>query len=149
MIVGGFVTPATPVLVPEVGRGRERSAVRTVAALRRAARLLRSLTPDALVVMVPGSEPVPVVRAPASGTLQRAFGSLDAPELDRVDPVDGDLAAVLAESTGGLIRSDSDSERWPEAALATLYFLVGQASLPSVCVEIPAADLAKIGRAHV
>ena len=139
MIVGGFVTPATPVLVPEVGRGRERSAVKTVTALRRAARMLRSLAPDALVVIVAGPEPVPIVGIPATGTLRRGFGSLDVPELERADPIDPALAAALADLTRGSIRSDSG--QWPEAALAALYFLAGQTTVPSVCLQLPSGDL--------
>jgi hypothetical protein len=142
MIVGGFFTPATPVLVPEVGRGRERLAVQTVAALRRAGRLLRGLDPEALLVVVAGDRPVPLVRVPADGVLRRGFDAFGAPELQGTDPVRLDLADALvsairsADPAGAVGEAD-----WPEAALVGLYFLAGRQPVPSVSLELPAGDL--------
>jgi hypothetical protein len=139
MVVGGCFAPATPVLVPEVGRGRERQAVRTIAALRRAGRLLRSTAPDALVVVLAAKVPGLVARVPATGALRRRFDHLDAPELEWADPVDPALTGAILERMPGIVESDSDE--WPQDALTGLYFIAGRASMPSVCLQLPADDL--------
>jgi hypothetical protein len=148
MVVGGFLAPATPVLIPEVGRGRERQAVETISALRRAGRLLRSLAPEALVVVLAGRAPGLIGRVPATGALRRGFDHLDAPELEWVDPVARTLAAAILEHTHGSVESGTDE--WPQDALTGLYFIAGRAVTPSVCLQVPADDLAlaaDVGRA--
>ena len=141
MILGGVVVPATPVLVPEVGRGRERDAVRTVAAYRRAARLVGGLDPDVLILILAGDAEQPTVWRPASGRLTRDFGRLDAPHLTHADAVDVELGEVLLQ--------DGTRRRWrlcpdetvPEAALAALYFLAADAGMRVLPVSLPGGEL--------
>ncbi|HEY7295057.1 MAG TPA: AMMECR1 domain-containing protein, partial [Dehalococcoidia bacterium] len=63
MIVCGAILPHSAVLVPEVGRGRERPAFNTIAALRRAARTLAASDFDTLLVLTPHGPRPPVGQA--------------------------------------------------------------------------------------
>jgi len=148
MLVGAFFVPTTPALTPEVGRGREREAVRTVAALRRAGRLVRGLAPDALVVITAGDDEAPRVLVPNGPGLRRPFEPLDAPELALTDPLDASLAKAIA----GEARQPATDPMsvWPTEALTALFFLSTAASIPTAGVSVPRADPAAavaLGRA--
>jgi MEMO1 family protein len=52
-ICGGFLMPHPPVLIPEVGKGREKQASRTIASCERVARRVAELEPDTIVVISP------------------------------------------------------------------------------------------------
>ncbi|QEY35772.1 AmmeMemoRadiSam system protein A [Caproiciproducens galactitolivorans] len=52
-IVGAFIVPHPPIILPEVGRGEERKIQRTIDAYREAARRAAALQPDTVVVTSP------------------------------------------------------------------------------------------------
>ncbi len=54
-ILGAFAVPHPPIIMPEIGRGEERSLSRTDAAYREAARRCARLKPDVLIVLSPHS----------------------------------------------------------------------------------------------
>lgn len=139
MIVGGGVMPRTPVLVPEVGRGRERSAVRTVGACRRLARSLGDLRADTLIICVATDGRHPVVWLPEGDRLRAGFAALGAAELDRTYALDRDLAGALAGARGSVRWSTEPSPDAPESALGALYFTAGAAT--AVCVIGVPADV--------
>ncbi|MCR5692546.1 MAG: AmmeMemoRadiSam system protein A [Bacilli bacterium] len=55
-IIGSYILPHPPFSVPEVGRGKERVAEKTVAALDEVAKEIASLAPDTIVFISPHSE---------------------------------------------------------------------------------------------
>ena len=138
-IVGGFVMPISPVLVPEVGRGRERQAVKTVGACRRAGRALRDLAPEAIVLILPGDSE-PTVFHSASGTLRRPFDHFDALELVREDALDRELTEALRAGRPSAWTPTLRSEI-PHNALAALYFLIPDASAPLLVLTVGPGDL--------
>ena len=52
-IVGGIMVPHPPLIVPEVGGGRESEIVKTSDAYRKAAAFAASLRPDSLIITSP------------------------------------------------------------------------------------------------
>lgn len=55
-IIGSYILPHPPFCVPEVGRGKEKSAEKTVAALDFVAKEIASLEPDTIVFVSPHAE---------------------------------------------------------------------------------------------
>ncbi|HHZ17247.1 MAG TPA: AmmeMemoRadiSam system protein A [Clostridia bacterium] len=49
----GFLLPHPPVIVPEVGKGQEKAAAQTIAALKKVAEKIRELEPDTVVLLSP------------------------------------------------------------------------------------------------
>jgi aromatic ring-opening dioxygenase LigB subunit len=146
MIVGGAVMPAEPVLIPEVGRGRERDAVKTVGACRRAARFVAECAPETVVIAIAGEDRAPELWLPGAGGLRRDFTAVDAPELDRVDRVDTELARALLADGGAPAWATRSDETAPEAALFPLSFLVPDAARRVLLLAVP-PDLAGAGAA--
>lgn len=52
-IIGAFVAPHPPIIVPEVGKGEERGASDTIAAYERIAKQIAQLAPETIVVLSP------------------------------------------------------------------------------------------------
>jgi AmmeMemoRadiSam system protein A/AmmeMemoRadiSam system protein B len=52
-ILGAFILPHPPLILPEVGRGREEGIAATVRAFSQCAKRMRALSPDAVVVISP------------------------------------------------------------------------------------------------
>ena len=55
MLVGAFVLPHPPIILPEVGRGEERSLQKTTAAFREVAERIKDLAPETIVLISPHS----------------------------------------------------------------------------------------------
>ena len=147
-ILAAFTLPITTVLIPEVGRGRERDAVRTLAACRRVARTVAALGPDVLVLITPGSGDRPVLWRPVTDTMLRDYTFVHAPELNRRDRIDGALTATLADAAGRAW-NEQRSDHAPAAALAPLYF-VAPGEIAICVIEVPTANLGvarEVGRA--
>ncbi len=136
MIVGGALLPLSSVLVPEVGRGRERPAFATIAAMRRAVRELAALNPDLVLLTVPAAERDNVAVRSAERLLAR-FDEFGEHELEIA--VSGAPAVAAGLAAAGRLRIEPSPELPVEAATA-LYFL---RPLPAGCaylvLETPAA----------
>ncbi len=55
-IIGSYILPHPPFCVPEVGRGKEKAAAKTIEALTNVAKEIASLEPDTIVFISPHSE---------------------------------------------------------------------------------------------
>lgn len=140
-VIAGVVMPASPVLIPEVGRGRERDAVQTVGACRRVARLLQDAGPDLLVVVLPPEGDTCRVWTAPSDTVPRSFERYDTAELNTVDRLDAGVATLLGGSAAGVTCAERPFDEIPEPALLPLYFLSRTATLPLALISPPAIDL--------
>lgn len=101
-IVFACLAPHPPVIVPEVGRGREAETAATLEALRRVARRLAEQRPEAVVLITPhgGGRP------DAFGVLEAeracgGFARFGAPRLRLEFPVDRALAGAVREEAAG------------------------------------------------
>jgi|GEM_PF-3010373 len=128
------IVPHSPWLVPEVGRGQERGAMRTVAALRRIGRDLAALRFDTLAIVTPhgaeGERPG-VYTAPELRAGFAAYGD-DTVAIARRSDVE--LAALLARSG---VFSPLAAEELDHGAAVPLYFAargLGEASLLAIAV---------------
>ena len=97
-IVGAFILPHPPVILPEVGRGRERDIAATVRAFEACAARIRALSPEAIVVLSPHATAYQDYfhispGAGAKGDMSR-FG---APEVKLTVRYDQPLAAAIAD----------------------------------------------------
>ena len=52
-ITGAYIFPHPPIVIPEIGRGEEKSAYRTIEAMRKAAQDIKSDRPDTIIVTTP------------------------------------------------------------------------------------------------
>ena len=55
MILGGFMVPHPPLIIPEVGRGEEKKISRTIASYETVGRMVSALAPETIVVISPHS----------------------------------------------------------------------------------------------
>jgi aromatic ring-opening dioxygenase LigB subunit len=133
----GAVLPSNAVLVPEVGRARERPAVRTIGAARAIGRQVRELDADGLLILLPPGElDSGTVVTSSSGHLRRGFDRLDAMELLREDRIDSELVRALIEAARPDVFRPAERDDVPAAALATLYFLSTLATLPIALIAV-------------
>ena len=127
-IVGGIMVPHPPLIVPEVGGGRESEIVKTSDAYRKAAAFAASLRPDSLIITSPhtvmyGDYFHISPGTSASGDLSR-FG---APEVSIETDYDTELVAGICSLAGERgIHAGTLGERDPSldhGTLVPLYFL--------------------------
>ena len=127
-IVGGIMVPHPPLIVPEVGGGRESEIVKTSDAYRKAAAFAASLRPDSLIITSPhtvmyGDYFHISPGTSASGDLSR-FG---APEVSIETGYDTELVAGICSLAGERgIHAGTLGERDPSldhGTLVPLYFL--------------------------
>ncbi|HBG55304.1 MAG TPA: extradiol ring-cleavage dioxygenase, partial [Ruminococcaceae bacterium] len=52
-VIGAFIMPHPPVIIPSVGKGEEKRVEKTVRAYRKAAREIAQLKPETIVVTSP------------------------------------------------------------------------------------------------
>lgn len=123
VILGGLVMPFSTVLVPEVGRGRERPAFATIAAMRRAVRGLAALDADLLLLIVPsavGATPAPPILVYAAAELRAGFDAFG--EYGLAITASGAPAAAEAIARAGIALQTPAQELTAEAA-TVVYFL--------------------------
>jgi len=122
VIVGGAILPFSSVLVPEVGRGRERPAFATLAAMRRAVRELAAFDAELVLLALPQDEHQQDAepRIYTSGQLLARFDAFGDHETE-VDAT-GAPEAAGAISSAGLARPALAPDVPAEAA-TLLYFL--------------------------
>jgi aromatic ring-opening dioxygenase LigB subunit len=53
MLKGAFIVPHPPLIIPEVGGGRQKTIQRTIDSYKRFAEQIRGLKPDVLVIATP------------------------------------------------------------------------------------------------
>ncbi len=134
----GFLLPHPPVIVPDVGCGREKEAAATAAAYRRVAEDALRLTPDTVVVISPHaplfSDYVFMYDAPV---LEGDFGQFGAPGAALRFEQDGELRSGIERlmrreglpggALGASERRRLDiSDRLDHGVLVPLYFFASQ-----------------------
>jgi aromatic ring-opening dioxygenase LigB subunit len=94
----GFLMPHPPVLVPKIGKGREREARKTGEACDRVAALIAEFAPDTIVVISPHA---PLFRdylyVYDSPELTGSFVDFGAPDIRYTFPQDSRLRAIFAQ----------------------------------------------------
>lgn len=141
-LVGCFVSPHPPIIVPEVGGGRAAQAAATIAAMRRLGVAARELAPDVIVIMSPhaGIDPARMGVSVASSH-QGSLAQFGAPQVQFSLRGQTDLAEAILEQArsrgvpavpvtgqGGTLELD-------HGCLVPLSFIVpGLATDPSIVV---------------
>ena len=130
-IVYGCITPHPPIMVPQIGKGREAEVSNSIEAMGRIGEDLAKAQPDTVCVVSPHGAGFPyamgVVSAPSSrGTLARWGG----PEIDYSFANDLDMAeAILDEATASdlPVRRIEDAE-YPldHGVMVPAYFLIDE-----------------------
>lgn len=99
-LVGCFVTPHPPIIVPEVGGGRAAQAAATVAGMRRLGDEARQLAPDIIVIMSPHA-PLDATRMGVSvaATCEGSLAQFGAPQVRFSLPGHAALSESILEQT--------------------------------------------------
>lgn len=144
-----FLTPHPPVLVPEVGRGRDLEIADTAASMGKLSAELASLAPDALVLMSPHA---PVIgRKIAVIRSQRYQGSLaqfGAPEVAFDVACDAELGQAIVDAAGEdcLLVETGAAAPLDHGALVPLSFLDREGRFPLVLISIAFNGMATFER---
>lgn len=147
MLIDGAVLPATPVLIPEVGRGRERPALRTIGGCRDVARRAAARRPTTLLLLLPPAD-APHLWLPPSGndTLLADFRGFGADELNHTIAGARTLGErVLAQSAS--VWQAARESALPEQALTALYFLRPAGVRRTLALQAPTSNGEGIERA--
>ena len=124
-IVGAFVLPHPPLIIPSVGRGRERDIQDTVDAAEEIGRRIAALKPDTIVISSPHTTLYRDYFHISPGAHARgSFARFGAPQARYEVDYDVDFArrlSVCAEEAG--IPAGTDYERAPELDHATMIAL--------------------------
>ena len=127
-VVGAFMVPHPPMIVPEVGRGSEKQVQATAAAYRQAAREIARLKPDTIVISSPHSVLYSDYfhLSPGRGA-SGSFARFGAPQVDFRAEYDTELvkAAERLAETGGF-PAGTLGEKDPaldHGTLVPLYFI--------------------------
>jgi aromatic ring-opening dioxygenase LigB subunit len=127
--------------VPEVGRGRERPAFNTIAALRRAARTLAASEFDTLLVLSPHGPRPPLGQALltvyTAERLTAAFTEFGEPDLQFTASTDRALAEAIAAAGLALQAAEATLDRGAAVPLYFLQRLLGDRRV--LCLAVPAA----------
>ena len=100
-IVNAYIMPHPPVIVPGIGRGRERNAARTIEAMRRAAREIAKDRPTTIVLSTPHAPCFSdYVYVEDSERIEGDFEAFGHPEIGFSGENNRDLAALIVAKAG-------------------------------------------------
>lgn len=134
-VVYAAVLPHSVWLIPEIGRGRERPAVRTIAAARRIGRELATRAIDTAVVLTPHAAAANRLAVYVAGRPFMDFAEYGDGELTIGRETDGELAHDLTEA--GTFAALA-SERLDRGVAVPLYFVGrGLAAARLLAVAVP------------
>lgn len=98
-VLAAFLMPHPPVMLPPVGRGRERSAAVSIRACRQAARRIAELNADSLILVSPHAPQYPGgIYFYGDTILSGSLGEFNAPEAALSFPADVTLRDSLVET---------------------------------------------------
>lgn len=144
-----FLTPHPPILVPEVGRGRDTDISATAEAMRRLATELADDPPDTLVLMSPhapaGGRSVLIYRG---NTHVGSLAQFGAPGVTLEAESDGELAEAIADAAGGdaMLAPPRETVPLDHGAIVPLSFLDREGRFPLVLMSIALAGMATFER---
>ncbi|MGE5559697.1 MAG: AmmeMemoRadiSam system protein A [Chloroflexota bacterium] len=162
-IVIGALSPHPPIVIPEVGKGEEAKAGRTIAALKEMARRVVAAKPDVTVIISPHAQLYrDVIVALALPEVEGSLGDFGATDVKFKFKTDGDLIDLLVaeaeEADIRVLKVDHEARRrynvrtsLDHGMLVPLYFL-RQAGLQTPLVPLamgvqPLEQLYRFGQA--
>jgi len=128
-IIGGIMVPHPPLIIPEVGRGSEKTVEETIRAYERAADLVASLRPETIVISSPHSvmysDYIHISPGDSAGGDMRQFG---APEAGMLISYDVSLRQRIEELCDEFsFPAGTEGERNPEldhGTMVPLYYIL-------------------------
>lgn len=142
MLKGAFLVPHPPLIIPEVGGGRQKTIQKTVEAYRKVAEHIGDLKPDVLVIATPhGPSYEDCFTLQAGGRASGSFADFGAPQVRMEARCDGDLAGRISRLAGreGLpaLASQDDHAALDHGTLIPLYFIKARGlDIPVVRVSV-------------
>lgn len=142
MLKGAFLVPHPPLIIPEVGGGRQKTIQKTVEAYRKVAEHIGDLKPDVLVIATPhGPSYEDCFTLQAGGRASGSFADFGAPQVRMEVRCDGDLAGRISRLAGreGLpaLASQDDHAALDHGTLIPLYFIKARGlDIPVVRVSV-------------
>ncbi|HOJ10991.1 MAG TPA: AmmeMemoRadiSam system protein A [Clostridiales bacterium] len=134
-IINAYIFPHPPIIIPEVGRGRETDAANTIEAARRAAKDIRNDNPDTIIITTPhGPFFEDYFHIPVTDFLQGDMGNFGAPKIklkfkNNIDLINRIKTNALSEGiyAGGLddklMKEMRISQGMDHGAMVPLYFV--------------------------
>lgn len=121
-VKGGIMVPHPPLIIPEVGRGREKEIQTTIDAYHSAARKLASWQPDTVVVLSPHSVMYMDYFHISPGTeAEGDFGQFGAPQVKIKVSYDTEFVELLSrEAQDRKIPAGTLGERAPQLDHGTM-----------------------------
>ncbi len=125
MLKGAFIVPHPPLIIPEVGAGRQSAVQKTIDAYRKVAERIQALQPQVLVIASPHAEGYADRFVISAGQgAEGSFAGFGAPQVRLKTRGDADLAGRIARLAGpeGLPLVEEDSAL-DHGTMVPLYFM--------------------------
>ncbi|MCX5774797.1 MAG: AmmeMemoRadiSam system protein B, partial [Firmicutes bacterium] len=127
-LLGAFIVPHPPLIVPEVGRGQERKIQKTIDAYNEVARRIAELKPETLIVISPHSVSYADYFHIASGNkAEGSFTDFEVPEVKMSVDYDEALVTSISDIAGreGIPAGTlgTKSKRLDHGVMVPLYFI--------------------------
>ncbi len=149
-LLNGYILPHPPVIVPRIGRGRERQAVPTVESVKRAAKEIGQERPTTIILSTPHAPCFrDYVYMPDTEILSGDFASFGSPEIElsfrnneKLRSMIVKRASLMGIHAGSLSESQKKqyriSDRLDHGALVPLYFIAKELDdFRLICISTP------------
>ncbi|MGB4588118.1 MAG: AmmeMemoRadiSam system protein A [Clostridiaceae bacterium] len=127
-IVGAFIVPHPPIILPEIGRGQEAQIQKTIVAYQEIARRIEQLKPDTIVVTTPHSILYSdYIHLSPGSKAEGSFKDFGVPNVKMAVDYDNELVkAIIAEAESEGISAGMEGERnklLDHGTMVPLYFI--------------------------
>lgn len=134
-IINSYIFPHPPIIIPEVGQGREKDAIKTIEATKRASEDIRSDAPDTIIIITPhGPFFEDYFYIPTDNILKGDMSQFGAPEVklefeNNIELINKIIKNALAEGIycGGLenklMKEMGVSKKIDHGAMVPLYYV--------------------------
>ncbi len=134
-VLGGILMPHPPIIIEEVGHGREKESQNTIDGMRKAAALIGQLKPDTIVLITPhGPTFTDAITIFSDDQLQGDLSNFSAPEIEYKKKTDLDMVEEIVfsshEKNIPIVKLDDElvqrfnlSRRLDHGALVPLHFV--------------------------
>lgn len=127
-LVGGFVVPHPPLIIPQIGKGQERKIQATIDAYHAAGRMIADLMPDTVVIVTPHSVAYSdYIHISPGGTARGDFGMFGSPQVQISAAYDQEFTSWLerlSEHRGIPAGTDGERDsRLDHGSMIPMYFI--------------------------
>jgi MEMO1 family protein len=124
-ILGGFIVPHPPIIIPEIGRGEEEKISSTIQAMHDVSKQINAINPETILIISPHKQGLGDTFLLSEGPVVSGhFGRFGFPKLSYDITIDQALTkGILSEASNQGIKTDVDANPLDHGVLVPLHFM--------------------------